>query len=97
MTISELRDLYGTVQTERAQAGIFLTLARPPATFGRYAVQAGLGDLRIPRLQVITIEELFAGVRPVTPAPRGVAQFEPGERQSIGVNQHQSGRRLGSA
>ncbi len=74
--VSELRDLLGTVDREKAQTGIFLTLAKPPRTFATDLAEAGLGDLRIPRLQVITVAELFEGRRPATPAPADVAQFD---------------------
>ncbi len=80
VNVAELRDLAGTVQREGAQSGIFLTLYRPPNTFSREVVEAGVGDLRIPRLQVLTIADLFAGRRPVVPAPHGVAQFDSRDR-----------------
>ena len=80
VNVAELRDLAGTVQREGAQSGIFLTLYRPPSTFSREVAEAGVGDLRIPRLQVLTIADLFAGIRPVVPAPHGVAQFDASER-----------------
>jgi site-specific DNA-methyltransferase (adenine-specific) len=74
--VSELRDLLGTVDRERAQTGIFVTLAEPPRTFAKDVAETGLGDLRIPRLQVVTVAELFTGKRPAIPAPAGVAQFD---------------------
>jgi hypothetical protein len=80
--VSELRDLLGTVQREQAQSGIFITLTEPPKTFAREVTDAGLGDLRIPRLQVLTIKELFAGKQPAVPAPAGVAQFDASEPPS---------------
>lgn len=77
--VSELRDLLGTVERERAQAGIFVTLVKPPKTFALDVTKAGLGDLRLPRLQVLTIEDVFAGKRPAVPAPHGVTQFDAGD------------------
>jgi site-specific DNA-methyltransferase (adenine-specific) len=74
--ISELRDLLGTVEREKAQAGIFITLTEPPRTFARDVTEAGIGRLLIPKLQVLSIAELFAGKRPIVPAPHGVAQFD---------------------
>jgi hypothetical protein len=82
VTVSELRDLLGTVEREKAQTGIFVTLAEPPRTFEKDVVEAGLGGLRIPRLQVITIDELFAGRQIATPAPSGVAQFDATGREA---------------
>ena len=83
VNVSELRDLHGTVERERAQAGIFVTLKRPPGTFGQEVVEAGVGELRIPRLQVLTIADLFAGRRPAVPAPHGVAQFDASETDMV--------------
>jgi site-specific DNA-methyltransferase (adenine-specific) len=83
VTVPELRDLLGTVEREKAQTGIFVTLAEPPRTFAHDVTEAGLGDLRIPRLQVITVAELFAGKRPITPAPAGIAQFDLAEPAAV--------------
>jgi site-specific DNA-methyltransferase (adenine-specific) len=59
--VSMIRDLVGTIQRERAEIGIFLTLAPPTKPMTVEAAAAGLyeeaGFAPVPRLQIVTIED----------------------------------------
>lgn len=62
--VSMIRDLVGTLQRERAEIGIFLTLTPPTRPMIAEAATAGLyeedGFAPVPRLQIVTIEEALA-------------------------------------
>ena len=69
--VGMIRDLRATMEREKAAMGLFLTLAEPTAPMRAEAAAAGthtLGGRDFPRIQILTIEELFAGTRPVLPA-----------------------------
>lgn len=87
MTPAFVRDLIGTVQTQKAQMGVLITMADPsPGVLdavnhgGNYTWPAN--NTVFPRIQVITVSELLREVRPKTPplnlpyiqAPRAVSQ-----------------------
>ncbi len=67
VTVSQVRDLKGVLEREKAEIGVFLTLRKPTRQMQREADEAGpLIDPQFPkqrfaRLQMITIEEIFAG------------------------------------
>jgi len=66
-----VRDLAGAVEREKAEMGIFVTLNEP--TRGMVADAAAYGFVprtphgRLPRIQVVTIEDLLAGKSPKLP------------------------------
>ena len=68
----EVRELEGTRRQEKAEIAVLLTL-RPPtkpmkeAVPGDYYVSALFPERRFPRLQILTIAELFAGRQPEYP------------------------------
>ena len=69
-----VRDLLGTVETQKAQMGVLITMAEPsPGVLD--AVDHGgtytwpLNNQSYPRVQVITIKQLLAGARPKMPPP----------------------------
>jgi site-specific DNA-methyltransferase (adenine-specific) len=59
-----VRDLRGVIEREKAEIGVFLTLTPPKATMTAEAAAAGLfemdGFARVPRLQIVTIEQALA-------------------------------------
>mgnify|MGYP001267728620 CR=1 FL=1 len=66
------RDLRGTVDRERAEMGILITMAKPGPGIRDEAAQSGsyesaLTGQSYPRLQVITVADLMAGKRPNMP------------------------------
>lgn len=69
-----VRDLLGTVETQKAQMGILITMAEP-TTGMRDAVNHGgtytwpVNGQTFPRVQMITVPELLAGKRPQMPTP----------------------------
>lgn len=65
-----VRDLKGTMDREKAAIGIFLTLNDPSREMVREAASTGFyetGGQKIPRLQILTAEEVLAGKRPQAP------------------------------
>jgi site-specific DNA-methyltransferase (adenine-specific) len=62
----DIRDLKGVVEREKAAIGIFLTLENPSKDMTMEAVTSGFYTSEFfhkdfPRIQILTIEELFAG------------------------------------
>jgi site-specific DNA-methyltransferase (adenine-specific) len=59
-----IRDLRGVIEREKAEIGVFLTLAPPTAPMTREAAAAGLFTMEgfepVPRLQIVTIEQALA-------------------------------------
>ncbi|HXH58428.1 DNA methyltransferase [Iamia sp.] len=69
-----VRDLVGTVEQERADMGLFLCMT--PPTAGMIEVARRSGDYRwpvdgrtFPKVQIITVDDLLAGKRPMMPTP----------------------------
>ncbi len=68
--VAMIRDLKGTVEREHAAAGLFITLAEPTREMRREAAASGFfesGFGRHPKLQILSIAELLAGMRPDLP------------------------------
>ena len=66
-----VRDLKGTIERENAAAGLFVTLAEPTREMRREAAASGLFETsfgRHPKIQILTIHELLAGMKPDLPA-----------------------------
>lgn len=66
----DIRDLKGTMEREKAALGIFLTLNEPTREMEREASAAGLyetGGQKVPRLQILTAEQVVAGHRARVP------------------------------
>lgn len=64
----QIRDLKGTVEREKAQIGVFITLAPPTAGMKKEAIATGFYKLPgwgndYPKLQILTIKELLEGKR----------------------------------
>lgn len=86
-----VRDLIGTVQTERAEMGTLLTLASP--TRGIYDAVAHAGSYQwpvtggsYPRAQVLTVEGLLSGKRLEAP-PALVLPYIPAGRHKVSFDQ----------
>lgn len=69
--VTMIKDLIATVERERAKVGVFLTLAPPTKPMVTEAAAAGLYapplHAKVPRIQILTIEDLFRGHRPDIP------------------------------
>ncbi len=69
-----VRELIGTVETQKAQMGVLITMADPPRGVIDAANHGGLYEWPVnhqtfPKVQVITIADLLAGRRPQMPPP----------------------------
>ena len=73
VTSSQVRDFKGTLEREKSDYGIFLTLEDPTEPMNREAVVAGHikteWNASIPKVQVFTINELLEGKQPEFPFP----------------------------
>jgi site-specific DNA-methyltransferase (adenine-specific) len=70
-----IRDLRGVVERERAPFGLLITLEPPTREMLKEAADAGFYEVpttgeRIPRLQVVTVDELLRGAGPKLPTTR---------------------------
>jgi site-specific DNA-methyltransferase (adenine-specific) len=69
--VQMIRDLHSAMERERAPIGVFLTKALPTAAMEREAAAVGrFADAwgrTYPRLQIITLAELFRGAKPQIP------------------------------
>lgn len=68
--VTMIRDLIATVDREKAKMGVFITLAPPTGPMIKEAAAAGLYKTdygSYPKIQILTIEQLFEGQRPQMP------------------------------
>ncbi|MFE9206220.1 DNA methyltransferase [Micromonospora sp. NPDC007230] len=69
---AHVRDLIGTVQSQRAGMGVFICMQKPTKAMIEAANHSGLyshpaNGQKFPRVQLITVEELLQGKRPNLP------------------------------
>ena len=69
VNVTQIRDLRGTVEREKADTGIFVTLKAPTKPMRDEAIGAGIGDDDIPKIQILTASDLLNGKAPVVPLP----------------------------
>ena len=87
VSVSQIRDLKGVLERENAEIGVFITLNPPTRPMRAEAVSAGFyepehfPDLRFPRLQILTIEELLAGNEAEYPRIAPAATFRRAPRR----------------
>ncbi len=70
ITSAMIRDLKGTMEREKAELGLFLTLNQPTREMEKEAASAGLyetGGMKVPRLQILTAEQILDNRRPQVP------------------------------
>ena len=70
VNVAMIRDLGHVVDREKAKIGVFVTLAEPTAPMKKEAVKAGFYETefgRYPKIQILTIADLFAGKKPQMP------------------------------
>lgn len=79
---SHIRDLKGTLEREKAQVGIYITLEAPSRDMVTEAASAGfyhseIWDKDYPRIQILSIEDLLNGAEVKLPqTPRGASAFK---------------------
>jgi site-specific DNA-methyltransferase (adenine-specific) len=72
----DIRDLVGTLDREKAEIGVFLTLEEPSGPMKKEAVSAGNYRSQgwgrdFPRLQILTVEQLLHGAQVEMPPQHG--------------------------
>jgi restriction endonuclease Mrr len=71
VNVAMVRDLAHVVEREKAKIGVFITLAAATSPMKTEAVKAGFYESphhgKFPKIQILTVEELFAGKRPKIP------------------------------
>jgi site-specific DNA-methyltransferase (adenine-specific) len=70
VSVSMIRDLAHVVEREKAKIGVFITLAEPTAPMKTEAIKAGFYETifgKYAKIQIITVDELFAGKKPDIP------------------------------
>ncbi len=69
----DIRDFRGTIERDKVDYGVFLTLEDPSEPMKSEALEAGFFTTEwkhaIPRIQVMTIKELMTGKEPIYPFP----------------------------
>ena len=69
LTMSQVRDLVGVVDREKAHFGLVISLKQPTAAMRREAADAGFTKEGIPRLQMLTVNQILEGALPKVPLP----------------------------
>ena len=91
--VKMIRDLIATVDREKAKVGVFLTLTEPTRNMKTEAAAAGFYESpnhgRFPKIQILTIADLFAHQKPHLPwiAPSSKrAKREQGADKQMGLD-----------
>ncbi|MDR3526615.1 MAG: DNA methyltransferase [Rhizomicrobium sp.] len=82
---AHIRDLIGTMNNHQAKLGVFVTLHKPTSEMEKEARKAGsveAGGRMRPRIQIRTIEQLFAGNRPDLPPIHDIISAAAAARRS---------------
>ncbi len=86
VNVAMVRDLAHVVDREKAKIGVFITLADSTGPMRTEAVKAGFYETpygKYPKIQVFTIEDLFAGKQPNIPLV-DTASFKKAAREGSG-------------
>lgn len=71
VSVKDINELCHVIDREKAEIGIFVTLHKPTSHMRREAIEKGdfqsISGKRYPKIQILTIEELQAGVQPKIP------------------------------
>lgn len=96
VTVSHVRDLRGVVEREKAAIGVLISLNPPTSAMQKEAISAGfyispeLGEKRYPKIQLLTISELFEGKNIECPPfvrHGGDATFKKAEKVKVQKNE----------
>ncbi len=84
VTVSQVRDLRGVLEREKAEIGVFLTFDEPTKPMNKEAAEAGFykssDGSTYARLQILTIQQILDGKQPEYPAHRRDATFKKAPR-----------------
>lgn len=87
-SVKDIRDLVGVLKREKAPIGIFITLEKPTIPMIREAAKEGIYnspmETKHPRLQVLTIDDIFDGKRPDLPPPLPPIKTKYKAKQQMG-------------
>jgi DNA modification methylase len=92
VTVSQIRDLRGTLEREQAEIGVFLCFEAPTRPMMKEAAEAGFykspDGSSYPRMQVLTVEQLLQGQTVQYPLYRRDATFRqaPRSRRAAATN-----------
>jgi DNA modification methylase len=81
--VGMVRELISVVDREKAAIGVLISLALPTRAMEREASAAGLYETpfeKVPKIQIITLAELFQGIRPRVPRIDVGATFRTAKR-----------------
>ncbi|MFZ1416402.1 MAG: DNA methyltransferase [Defluviicoccus sp.] len=70
VSVAMIRDLGHVIDRETAKVGVFITLAEPTGPMKTEAVKAGFYETeygKFPKIQILTVKELFEGKKPQLP------------------------------
>ncbi|HEV7996463.1 MAG TPA: DNA methyltransferase, partial [Stellaceae bacterium] len=82
--VGMVRDLIAVVEREKAAIGVLIALALPTRAMEREAIAAGFFESpfeQVPKIQIITLAELFQGKRPRIPRIDAAATFRTAARE----------------
>jgi site-specific DNA-methyltransferase (adenine-specific) len=82
--VGMVRELISVVDREKAAIGVLVTLALPTRAMEREAIAAGFFETpfeKVPKIQIITLAELFQGIRPRIPRIDTAATFRAAARE----------------
>lgn len=85
--VGMVRDLIAVVEREKAAIGILISLALPTKPMEKEAAAAGFFETptgKVPKIQIITLAELFQGIRPRIPWIDTAATFKTAAREDRG-------------
>jgi site-specific DNA-methyltransferase (adenine-specific) len=81
-----IRDLDSVVSQQKAAIGVFITLHEPTSGMLESAAKMGVyeyGGVRVPKIQIRTIEQLLSGYRPDIPQGSLNVSLEAKEQQTL--------------
>ncbi len=84
--VGMIRDLRGVMERERAPIGVFITQALPSRQMEKEAASAGFFECdagKFPRLQIVTLAELFQGKLPRIPLADPTVSFRKAPRERV--------------
>ncbi|MBF0167312.1 MAG: restriction endonuclease [Alphaproteobacteria bacterium] len=82
--VGMVRDLIAVVEREKAAIGILISLALPTKPMEKEAAAAGFFDSpvgKVPKIQIITLAELFQGIKPRVPLIDTAATFKTAAKE----------------
>jgi site-specific DNA-methyltransferase (adenine-specific) len=90
VNVAMVRDLAHVVDRENAKIGVFITLADSTGPMRTEAVKAGFYETlygKYPKIQILTIRELFEGKQPNIPLIDS-SSFKKAARETVGQQDH---------